>query len=716
MRNSNRKPEPREATPWEDEAAKLLSGARKDLAEQRGRVKKFEQIFNLSTEALVLINSEARIELINLAAEHLLGKEPGDSNLLQWNFLLEDGKTPHPGIKPLLARVVRGETIEEELRFDRPGMTEPPWVTVTAHPIQYKGNRTISALLRFQDISKLKHGDRSPGHFEPYHDLLLRFTHDLESASESLDEILARIAYFAATLIGDACLLGLVSSDHKTLEFHSFHHTSPEAQACLHSSLFSIRYDAGSGIIGTVLKTGKPVLIASIPENSAGLITPLDRTQYLSQFGVSSLIIVPIIVRREVIGILECFCERGGKPYTLDDQSLLQEIAERGAFAIDRARLQDSLQVHVNKLVSAQKALYVNEARFQTIFNASPAGIMLLDIDGRLLQFNARLYEMLGYSPKELSEHFLSEYVYPQTLLDFERALRNFQTGAVDPQQMSLLIKRKGETSIWTELNLGAVRNTNGEIEQVVGILSDISARKEMEAEIQEMNHRLLESLEQERLQLALELHDGPMQELHSISYQLENLRNNLTTNPQELIIEIRESVLQTIQNLRKTAKELRPPALMDFGLEKAIRSYTEDFRDKYPRFTFHLQLAPDQDMLGNNVRLALYRIYQQALMNIVRHADASEIRVRFALDAEDIELEIQDNGKGFEIPDHWLQFVRQGHYGLAGAAERVRALNGEFQIFSELEQGTRIYIRIPRAVGSSETLKRAGLMEQTGK
>ena len=82
-------------------------------------------------------------------------------------------------------------------------------------------------------------------------------------------------------------------------------------------------------------------------------------------------------------------------------------------------------------------------------------------------------------------------------------------------------------------------------------------------------------------------------------------------------------------------------------------------------------------------MRLALFRVFQQSLTNVLRHAEATEVQVRFSFDAEEAHLEISDNGKGFEVPANWIEFVRQGHYGLAGAAERVSALGGTLTVES---------------------------------
>ncbi len=95
-------------------------------------------------------------------------------------------------------------------------------------------------------------------------------------------------------------------------------------------------------------------------------------------------------------------------------------------------------------------------------------------------------------------------------------------------------------------------------------------------------------------------------------------------------------------------------------------------------------------------MRLALFRVLQQALVNVVRHAEATEVRIHFSFDAEEAHLEISDNGKGFQVPANWIEFVRQEHYGLAGASERVSALGGVFKVESKPGNSTTVRATIP--------------------
>ena len=106
--------------------------------------------------------------------------------------------------------------------------------------------------------------------------------------------------------------------------------------------------------------------------------------------------------------------------------------------------------------------------------------------------------------------------------------------------------------------------------------------------------------------------------------------------------------------------------------------------------------LAHDRQILPEKVRLALFRIFQQSLANVIRHSKATEVHVRFSFDAEEAHLEIKDNGKGFEVPQNWIDFVRQGHYGLAGAAERANTLGGVFKVQSKPGNSTTIQVTIP--------------------
>ena len=110
--------------------------------------------------------------------------------------------------------------------------------------------------------------------------------------------------------------------------------------------------------------------------------------------------------------------------------------------------------------------------------------------------------------------------------------------------------------------------------------------------------------------------------------------------------------------------------------------------------------MMSDGTTLPENVRLALFRIYQAALTNVVRHAQADKVVVRLHLDAEQVMLEVEDNGRGFDLPQRWIELARQGHLGLVGMVERAEAVGGQLTVQSEPGRGTVIRVTVPRPQG----------------
>jgi two-component system sensor histidine kinase DegS len=159
------------------------------------------------------------------------------------------------------------------------------------------------------------------------------------------------------------------------------------------------------------------------------------------------------------------------------------------------------------------------------------------------------------------------------------------------------------------------------------------------------------------------------------------------------------DTVRDQIRELREFTTELRPPLLVKFGLAKAIAAHAESFQEKKTGLRLYLDLSPETPPLAEPVGLALYRIYQEALNNILKHAQASEVWVRYTWEDRTAVLEIRDNGVGFTVPEAWLDLMRQGHLGLVGMRERVDAVGGEVNISSWPNQGTTIQVSVPVSI-----------------
>ncbi len=222
------------------------------------------------------------------------------------------------------------------------------------------------------------------------------------------------------------------------------------------------------------------------------------------------------------------------------------------------------------------------------------------------------------------------------------------------------------------ELELRVRERTHELIEKNEALIAEIMERRKIEGELAEVRSRLLDRVEAERRELARDLHDGPMQDLYGIIFTIDSI-----TKDEKTAQETKNKLLQVVQELRAISRDLRPPTLAPYGLQKAIQSHLENLKQDHPKLKVLANLMPDGQILPEPARMALFRIYQMAITNVLRHAKASEVSIDFFNRIEEITLTIKDNGCGFNVPDRWIELARQGHLGLVGAAERAEAIGG---------------------------------------
>jgi len=285
-------------------------------------------------------------------------------------------------------------------------------------------------------------------------------------------------------------------------------------------------------------------------------------------------------------------------------------------------------------------------------------------------------------------------------LLEETPLYRAIQEGEVILNEEWLLKQDHG--LIFILCNAGPIRNELGEITGGVIAWRDITDRKKVQEEVQEktdtieVQHYLLQGREMERQRTARTLHDNLLQNLITISYAFnETTRIAREKNLKDTLNAIRTTLQDQIDNLRAFCGEVRPPILVHFGVEKGIRSHVEKFQENYPDLKVHLNLSKDGLLLPEDIRLTIFRIYMELINNVAKHAHATSVYVRFGIQQDCAELEVADNGMGFEVPESWVEMVRSGHLGLIGIRERVEALNGSINVRSS-SAGTIVNISFP--------------------
>jgi signal transduction histidine kinase len=202
---------------------------------------------------------------------------------------------------------------------------------------------------------------------------------------------------------------------------------------------------------------------------------------------------------------------------------------------------------------------------------------------------------------------------------------------------------------------------------------------------------RVVDAQELERRRLARELHDETGQALTSILLGLRALEDTLEgPGSREAVSDLRELVVATLQDVRRLAVELRPKVLDDFGLVPALERLTETFGEQ-TGITVRFEAGIRDERLPPESETALYRIVQEALTNIVKHAQARNVSIVLTRKPGSVAAVIEDDGQGFDPA-----LVREDGFGIEGMRERVALLDGRLEVESSAESGTTLVAEVP--------------------
>ena len=336
--------------------------------------------------------------------------------------------------------------------------------------------------------------------------------------------------------------------------------------------------------------------------------------------------------------------------------------------------------------------------RFQLVLDHSPVLVFTSDTD---LRYTWAYRPWSGIRQEDLLHHRDDEILPAEAAATLMKLKKDaISTGRGTRGEMRLAL---GPGEQIYDVAVEPVIDESGELTGLAIGAMDVTRQKNLEREMRrtsdqvEVQRRLIEHREQERLQIARDLHDGPLQELISLGYTIEAATRLAEDSEQaEALVSIRQSVQNSIEEIRAFASELRPPTLAKFGLARSIRSHAENVLEKNPDLHISLDLEENGQQLPEQIRLVLFRIYQESIQNILRHSGAKHAAVRLQQAPPRVILEIEDDGRGFEAPEDWLELARQGHLGLVGMRERAEAAGGNLVLRTAPGEGTWIHVQLP--------------------
>ncbi len=382
------------------------------------------------------------------------------------------------------------------------------------------------------------------------------------------------------------------------------------------------------------------------------------------------------------------------------DYVLKQNLARLGP-AVERA-LREAEDRRQRRL--AEEMLRESEEKFRILFQTAGSFIGVATPEGRLLEINAEAERITGWRRQEvLGGSFLELFVpeaYQEAVQgDMQKVLAGQETRGFE---MPLKLREGSERPfLW---NVNRLLGKEGEVLGVIAVGQDITARKRAEEELREsemklrlLTSQILTAQENERKRISRELHDELGQSLTLLKLNLRAAGKHLL-EPVEVKEELGALSLyldEVIDKVRRLSRALCPAILEDLGLVPALQYLINEF-SKYYEINHHFSLKDLDHLFEKEAQIIIFRIFQEALTNIAKHARATKVRLAVQESGGMVIFEVEDNGQGFEVVQTLSRPSMDKGLGLAALDERAKMLGGSLWIWSQKGQGTRITCAIP--------------------
>jgi PAS domain S-box-containing protein len=364
---------------------------------------------------------------------------------------------------------------------------------------------------------------------------------------------------------------------------------------------------------------------------------------------------------------------------------------ENASFVPSRSGKPDVIQgtiIDIDERKRVEQALQESEARFRNLFENAPLCIFEVDLSQvphAIVQANRRAQEVYGWSRAELASMSLPEIIL-EDLPDSDQLSASIPGGEA-PTLESVHRRRDG---LAFPVRVSAAPASVTDPQRVILAVEDISAEKSRRSEA--------EAIAEERRRMAREIHDGLAQNLASLRLRARLWHNIIDQDPDQMHAEVdamRALLSEQIQDVRRSIFALRPVALDELGFFTAMRQFIGDFGEQNQVHT-NLRILGSEDRLPSRLEPVLFRIVQEALNNVSKHAQARTAWIELDLaQADSVILVVRDDGIGFD-PEQLEEAARLGHLGLRQMRERVQELEGQFRLQFQPGRGTEIRVILP--------------------
>jgi PAS domain S-box-containing protein len=434
----------------------------------------------------------------------------------------------------------------------------------------------------------------------------------------------------------------------------------------------------GNGSCAMAAIRRRPVVVTSIADN------PLWKNvkEIALAHELNACASVPISSKGGLLGTFAFYYADVRKPGSYD-MRLLRLASQLLAVAIDHD--------------SHQTALQNAEQKYRSIFENAVEGVFQTTPDGRFTVANPAMAKILGFSsPEELISNRIDiksqHYVQPERRAQFQRLIDAH--GKVEGFEIE--VYRKDGSTIWTSENVRVVRDENGKPLYYEGTFEDITERKVAQEARRELLHRIVTAQEDEQRRLSRELHDQMAQHLTAVTLGLKSLELQTSGDSVEVVKRLQKFTNKMAREVRTIATQLRPLVLEDLGLDAALSDYVEEWSkqsdipvDLHCNGLLRRRLPVDTET-------AVYRIVQEALTNISKHAEAERASIIVDTRSNHICAIIEDDGCGFDFAQKMRAPARDRRLGLINMQERAALVSGTLNIESTPGVGTTVILKVP--------------------
>ncbi len=498
------------------------------------------------------------------------------------------------------------------------------------------------------------------------------------SESLELENILSKAIHMVSELMEvEVTLIFSLDEEAQKLKLIAYEGVSDEFARAIDGM------KVGEGFYGEVAKTGQPMVVGN-----ASPAPKLTKPE-VNKMRIQIQLIVPMILRDSITGII-CIAMRHPRQFPTEDIELLAAVGTQIATAIENAHLYEKERLTAQRLA-------VSERDYRQLFENANDAIWVHDLEGNIIAANEATEKLVGYDVKELTKMNMRDFLSDEGFNLAGQVRRKLLEKEPVEQPYDQRLVRKDRTEAILKLATSLVTE-DGKPTGFQNIARDITEERRMQDNLRYYLKEITSAQEEERKRIARELHDDTSQVLYALTRQVDNFiraNKNLPADNAAFLGDMGKQINKVLQDLRRFSQDLRPPMLDDLGLLVTLRWLVSELKEQHGIET-DLRVIGNERRLPPEVEFILFRIVQEALRNVEKHAGTSTAEVKIKFSKSKTRVSISDNGKGFKLSGNLGDLVRTGKLGLAGMEERARLLNGSLRIESEPGKGTTVMVEIP--------------------